>query len=870
MSARLVPFLLCILCNVLYASEKVSIKPAPSWLLKMHVDLNRKPNQRNISDGYYMELSDNQVNISQQTSYFHFIRHIVNESGVQNGSEVSVTFAPAYENVSFHEITIWREGKVVSTLSKEQIKIAEEESDASSYQYNGTKRTYVLLKDVRKDDRIEVAYSVKGFNPVFSGKYESEFYFVKTTEICNYFRTVIAPKGRTFYFKYFDHAPAPVESDQGNDHIYQWDNPELKLYESENNTPGWYYGYPYASMTEYSNWKDVADWGLQTFKNYDYNISGALKEKIAQWNKETAGDQDAFIEKALQFVQNQVRYLGLEMGENTHKPHSPDEVFKNRFGDCKDKSLLLTAILKQQNISAYVVLVNTNMRSKLTESAPGATQFNHAIVAIERSDDLYIYVDPTFTHQMGSIANIYVPAFEWGLMLRKGTNDLSRVVQGGITSTAVKETFYITAKGKGESRMEVQSEYKGGAADDMRSTFSENSFRDLEDSYVKYYAKSYEGIKQTNEFKIVDDSLANKLTINKYYTIPQMWTTENGVDKFNVTSFPIYNSLPNPTTLTTDVPQVLEFPLNIQHTLSLNMPSEWSFDYDPVRISTDSYEFVFLPSVVGNKIELVYSLKTLKDHVPVKDLAAYKEDYKKMVDLLEFKFTSNGNVPSKKQTHGVSGDAFNTWSALYAAVALALFFLLFIYLNKQSVHTEAFQHWHEEPRLTGWVIVLGITLGLSLLLNVVSFVKINYFSNGSWEAITASGGKTMQFIYVFELVCFLFRICGLIALLYWYFQKRDIFPRMFIGFNVNVIMLSFLLTTTYSTVKSNPTFGDLTKNGVTSTARAFFYAAIWITYVLRSEQVKRTFIYPFSKKGKANQGNGNRVAEALEEEFKNE
>src|SRR5207342_2144670 len=116
----------------------------------------------------------------------------VNESGVQNASEASVTFAPEFQKVVFHKVTLWRGDKIVSQLKPEQIKVVQEETDASDFQYNGLKRAFVIVKSVQKEDRIEIAYSITGFNPVFSNRYSDKIYFASSTVIGSYFETIIA------------------------------------------------------------------------------------------------------------------------------------------------------------------------------------------------------------------------------------------------------------------------------------------------------------------------------------------------------------------------------------------------------------------------------------------------------------------------------------------------------------------------------------------------------------------------------------------------------------------------------------------------------------------------------------------------------
>ena len=83
------------------------------------------------------------------------------------------------------------------------------------------------------------------------------------------------------------------------------------------------------------------------------------------------------------------------------------------------------------------------------------------------------------------------------------------------------------------SRFTVTTTYTGGAADKIRSQFEEESRKDIEDSYVKYYATWLSGIQRDRPIDYSDDSVKNELTIKEYYTIPNLWT----IDKQGKRSF---------------------------------------------------------------------------------------------------------------------------------------------------------------------------------------------------------------------------------------------------------------------------------------------------------------------------------------------
>ena len=127
------------LTSTALASPKVSTGSFPDWLAAIHPDNEKIPSSGDISDGYYYELLDMQIHILRHTEYTHFIRHIVNESGVQDQSEVSITFSPEFQQVVFHCVRILRDGAVLDQLDPNRIKVVQEETDAGDFEYNGLK-----------------------------------------------------------------------------------------------------------------------------------------------------------------------------------------------------------------------------------------------------------------------------------------------------------------------------------------------------------------------------------------------------------------------------------------------------------------------------------------------------------------------------------------------------------------------------------------------------------------------------------------------------------------------------------------------------------------------------------------------------------
>lgn len=839
------------------ANPNVNTGAIPQWLYAIHPSLNKTPSDEDISNGYYYNLLDFQSNLTCNTEYTHYIRTIVNESGVQNASEVSVTFSPQFQQVIFHHIDIIRDGTVLHRLQQGRIKVVQEETDADEFQYNGLKRAFLTLEDVRKGDRIDVAFSIVGFNPVFDNKYSDDFSFNSETAVCNYYKTIITTPDRPLHIQTINKAPAPVEQRSDNRLVYTWTDPRMGSDEarSGSNAPSWYNGYPTVYVTEYADWPAVIEWGLQTFNHYNFSLPAGLQQKISWWRTRSGGDKVAFTSMALRFVQDEVRYLGLEIGANTHRPHQPGEVFTHRFGDCKDKALLLATILQEEKIPAYVALINTEIRSRLTNVAPSPGAFDHAIVAILRPDSSYDFVDPTLTNQRGPFAELFVPAYGYGLVLRQGESGLQPVTPGRVNDYSIIET--LDAPWYDSAHFSITSVYAGGAADDTRGMFAEKSKKDLEESYRKFYATLFDEVHQDRDITYQDDSGKNMVTVRKHYSIPQLWKNgKNGQRYFEFVTKIFEQNLPDPSDAPDNIPISLPYPFNVHYTLDLNLPESWTFE--ELHVKNDAFQFDFEPVPNGNNVSLHYSLKTFDDHIPAAAVRQYKEDYKNIAEKISFRLSrspgagqSFGENTTTSDSPAPSGVALSDWKACWPAIWLTFFFSLlfsrlFQHLNSRSEET-LYAPGSGYP-LGGWLILLGISIASILVFELIRLIQSDYYSYSSWAIYGNAGGLPLQYLYLTQLAIQLTLICGAGALLFWFIRKRDIFPRMFLWYSGILLTGRTLLLVLFYAMPIPASLTYYRSILTLALLRSGLCVVIWVAFILRSGQVKSTFLEPFRER----------------------
>lgn len=140
-----------------------------------------------------------------------------------------------------------------------------------------------------------------------------------------------------------------------------------------------HYAGPGITAATEGNWQSIGEW----YGNLSKDRLVATPE-IAAKAQELAGNKTDFYDKTeaiAEFVQKQVRYFVVELGIGGHQPHYAGDIFRNRYGDCKDKATLLSSMLSTVGVHGTLVLVDSR-RGVVDPDAPSIVG-NHMIAAIE-------------------------------------------------------------------------------------------------------------------------------------------------------------------------------------------------------------------------------------------------------------------------------------------------------------------------------------------------------------------------------------------------------------------------------------------------------------------------------------------------------
>jgi len=157
------------------------------------------------------------------------------------------------------------------------------------------------------------------------------------------------------------------------------------------------------------DWKSLGVW----YEGLTASRTESTPEMVAKARELTAGITD-FYEKAHaidSFVRGDIRYVAVEIGIGGYQPHAASDIFKNRYGDCKDKVTLLAAMLSSVGIHSTWLMVDTergidpSMPSLLgdhmvaaIELPPGYDSSQMHSVVTAKSGKRFLITDPTWEY----------------------------------------------------------------------------------------------------------------------------------------------------------------------------------------------------------------------------------------------------------------------------------------------------------------------------------------------------------------------------------------------------------------------------------------------------------------------------------------
>jgi tetratricopeptide (TPR) repeat protein len=198
-------------------------------------------------------------------------------------------------------------------------------------------------------------------------------------------------------------------------------------------------------------------------------VLGALFGETPARQLAASKDKRAVAERLLARLRQSVRYTGVEFGESAIVPSPPWETLVRRYGDCKDQSALLVALLRECNVTAYVALVRVGSRSDVSPDLPGLGCLNHAIVHVPGDEPLWI--DPTARGVPAGEIPLELQS-HWALVATADTQHLVQIPRAESTANLDRDEFELRVEEDGMGTVQRVTLMRGSCASHGRDLYA--------------------------------------------------------------------------------------------------------------------------------------------------------------------------------------------------------------------------------------------------------------------------------------------------------------------------------------------------------------------------------------------------------------
>ncbi len=142
-----------------------------------------------------------------------------------------------------------------------------------------------------------------------------------------------------------------------------------------------------------SRWNDIARWYRELISDR-IKADKSIKEKAVELTKECKSEREK-LAAIYNFVRDHVRYVAIAIGIGGYQPHFAEEIYANRYGDCKDKVTLIMAMASAVGLTVEPVIISTWQNGDVDTSIVSHTHFNHLIARAILSDSTNVWMDAT-------------------------------------------------------------------------------------------------------------------------------------------------------------------------------------------------------------------------------------------------------------------------------------------------------------------------------------------------------------------------------------------------------------------------------------------------------------------------------------------
>jgi hypothetical protein len=567
---------------------------------------------------------DNQIRVSRQgqESFITQRFKILRPEALQ-AANLRFVWRPSSGQLMVHSIRRHRQdGSSVEMLGKAEFQILQREENLEQSILTGLTTAIFPVPGVEVGDELEFSTTITDRDPTL---FDRPFGAIQLPmiEIGGIFRARllqsddIALKRQTTPDL---ETPASLAVKTADELVIKIDNP--KSVNLPEGAPG---RFAIGRLVEYSSF---ANWGeiSMTFSKFfeqasKFSANSPVRAEVAKIAA-LSSDPEVRILAALRLVQDRIRYVYVGLGTGSYMPASAEQTWERRYGDCKAKTALLLAVLRELGISAEAVLVNASGLDGIQHRLASPALFDHVLVrATVGSKSLWL--DGTL---LGSPRLEYIapPKFSAALPLRTKGAELENIAPLPLSFLSKLEVMDIDATaGKAKpARVNFRSIIHGDEVLQLRAGLASLAGNDLKQALRSILGRASE---ETEDIGWSYDESTGALTLKWIGTEKLDWKSD-GSYYLPAAGFTPPNELKRPKGQDQSAPWSVDFPFFSCWITTIRLPPDqgrvrWDYFSRPVDRVLGGVRYFRQATLRDATVQTIMSKRALKPELSTAEAA---------------------------------------------------------------------------------------------------------------------------------------------------------------------------------------------------------------------------------------------------------
>ncbi len=324
---------------------------------------------------------------------------ILDEEGERDYTKLSSGYNAHYtkRSLDFAQV-ILPDGKV-KPISEDALQVSNVGANGSSFDDVQTMR--FALPSVKAGSIIELQHRSEQIRPMVDDHWFSQFtfHYIHSVEDRNWARIdpllevelqVSVANDLNIHWRAQSVEQKPKVTEQGTNTLYRWTMKNVPSIPVEANMGNFRAQMKAVYFTSLKTWSEIDTWAW-AFLSEKINSDTTL-QALAQEIVKDASTEREKLTAVFYYVQQHIRYIGAHVGRGGYVPHKATDVLAQAYGDCKDQTVLIIALLRAVGIDAFPALISPGPDVPVVESLP-MLSFSHMITYVPMVDGQSYWLD---------------------------------------------------------------------------------------------------------------------------------------------------------------------------------------------------------------------------------------------------------------------------------------------------------------------------------------------------------------------------------------------------------------------------------------------------------------------------------------------